>query len=123
MEGMSAPERLARLTEAFEDAGGSGPKVLIRRIWLGRVRSGLIHDQRAVYESYAAGARSFGEDQTIASDEPDDLAERLAATMREVGANALNLRIQLPGMAPDQVREQIEQIGTSVVPSLKKNWP
>ena len=37
MEGMSAPARLARLTEAFEEAGGTGSKVLIRRVWLGRV--------------------------------------------------------------------------------------
>jgi alkanesulfonate monooxygenase SsuD/methylene tetrahydromethanopterin reductase-like flavin-dependent oxidoreductase (luciferase family) len=123
MEGMSAPERLARLTEAFDGAGGRGSKVLIRRVWLGRVRSELIGSQRAVYESYAAGARSFGEDQTIASDEPDDVAGRLAATMREVGADALNLRVQLPGMSPEQVREQIAQIGTTVVASLKKIWP
>jgi alkanesulfonate monooxygenase SsuD/methylene tetrahydromethanopterin reductase-like flavin-dependent oxidoreductase (luciferase family) len=123
MEGMSAPERLARLTEAFDRAGGTGSKVLIRRVWLGRVRSELIGSQRAVYESYAAGARSFGEDQTIASDEPDDVAGRLAATMREVGADALNLRVQLPGMSPEQVREQIAQIGTTVVVSLKKIWP
>ena len=51
------------------------------------------------------------------------MAERLAATTREVGADALNLRVQLPGMSPEQVREQIEQIGTGVVASLKKIWP
>ena len=50
------------LTRAFEEAGGTGSKVLIRRVWLGRVDSGLVESQRAVYESYAAG--SFGADQT-----------------------------------------------------------
>jgi alkanesulfonate monooxygenase SsuD/methylene tetrahydromethanopterin reductase-like flavin-dependent oxidoreductase (luciferase family) len=123
MEGMSAPHRLARLTRAFDEAGGGGAKVLIRRVWLGRVRSGLVDSQRAVYESYAADARSFGEDQTLASDEPAELAERLAATALEVGADALNLRVQLPGMAPELVREQIERIGTTVVPALRKLWP
>ena len=53
MEGMSAPERLARLTGAFDEAGGTGSKVLIRRVWLGRVRAELVEGQRAVYESYA----------------------------------------------------------------------
>jgi len=120
MEGMSAPERLARLTRAFDEAGGTGAKVLIRRVWLGRVQSGLVEDQRAVYESYAAGAGSFGADQTIASDEPGEVVERLAATMSEVGADALNLRVQLPGMAPGQVREQIEQIGSAVAAPLRK---
>ena len=118
MEGMSAPDRLVGLTRAFEEAGGTGSKVLIRRVWLGRVDSRLVESQRAVYESYAAG--SFGADQTVASDEPGEVTERLAATMREVGADALNLRVQLPGMSPEQVRGQIVQIGSTVVTPLKK---
>ena len=117
-----ATSRLARLTRAFDEAGGEGSKVLIRRVWLGRLPSGLIEGQRAVYESYAATS-SFGEDQTIATDEPEEMVERLAATMREVGADALNLRVQLPGMTPEHVREQIEQIGSTVVQPLKKIWP
>jgi len=120
---MSAPARLARLTRAFGEAGGTGPKILIRRVWLGRVPAALVEGQRAVYESYAAAAGSFGADQTIASDDPGEMAERLAATVREVGADALNLRVQLPGMSPERVREQIEQIGSGVVASLKKIWP
>ena len=118
MEGMSTPDRLARLTRAFGEAGGTGSKVLIRRVWLGRVQSGLVEDQRAVYESYAA--RLVRRRSDVASDEPGEVAERLAATMREVGADALNLRVQLPGMAPEQVREQIEQIGSTVVAPLKE---
>jgi hypothetical protein len=115
---MSTPDRLARLTRAFEEAGGTGSKVLIRRVWLGRVHSGLVESQRAVYESYATG--SFGADQTVASDEPGEVTERLATTMRAVGADALNLRVQLPGMSPEQVREQIERIGSTVVLPLKR---
>jgi alkanesulfonate monooxygenase SsuD/methylene tetrahydromethanopterin reductase-like flavin-dependent oxidoreductase (luciferase family) len=120
MEGMSAPDRLRRLTQAFEDAGGTGAKVLIRRVWLGRVRSGLIEEQRAVYESYATGAGAFGADQTVASDDPAEVVEQLVAAMAEVGADALNLRVQLPGMVPDQVREQIAQIGSTVVAPVKQ---
>ena len=48
------------------------------------------------------------------------MTERLAATISEVGADALNLRVQLPGMSPEQVREQIVQIGSTVVTPLKK---
>lgn len=123
MEGMSAPERLIRLTRAFDEAGGTGAKVLIRRVWLGRVQSGLVEDQRAVYESYATGTQAFGADQTVASDDPRQVAERLAAAVVEVGADALNLRVQLPGMTAEQVREQIEQIGSTVLPLLKKALP
>jgi alkanesulfonate monooxygenase SsuD/methylene tetrahydromethanopterin reductase-like flavin-dependent oxidoreductase (luciferase family) len=123
MEGMSEPARLARLARAFSDAGGTGSKVLIRRIWLGRVSDRLVTKQRAVYESYAGRGGAFGEDQTLASDDPAELAERLAATACEVGADALNLRVQLPGMAREAVREQIGAIGTMVVGHLKKAWP
>ena len=122
LEGMSAPERLALLTRAFDEADGRGSKVLIRRVWLGRSQSELIDAQRAVYESYAAPARSFGEDQTIATDDSEEMVARLAAVVNEVGADALNLRIQLPGMAPAQVREQIERIGATVVDPLKSLW-
>ena len=120
MEGMSAPDRLVRLTDAYREAGGTGAKVLIRRVWLGHVKSQLVEQQRAVYESYAADASAFGADQTIASDDPVALAEQLAATMRGVGADSLNLRVQLPGMVPAQVREQITEIGASVVPELRR---
>ena len=85
--------------------------------------SGLVESQRAVYESYAAQAGAFGQDQTIASEEPGEMAERLVVTIREVGADAVNLRVQLPGMTPLQVREQIERIGSTVVPALKEEWP
>jgi hypothetical protein len=113
MEGMSAPERLNRLTRAFDEAGGTGAKVLIRRVWLGRLRSELIAEQRAVYESYATGAGAFGADQTIASDDP----------VKDSGADSLNLRVQLPGMEAAHVREQIEGIGSSVTPLLKVALP
>jgi alkanesulfonate monooxygenase SsuD/methylene tetrahydromethanopterin reductase-like flavin-dependent oxidoreductase (luciferase family) len=122
MEGMSAPRRLARLTAAFAGAGGRGATVLIRRVWLGRVPARLVARQRAVYESYAGRGRTFDEDQTIVADEPAEMVERLATTMRDVGADALNLRVQLPGMAPEEVREQIARIGTTVVGPLQERW-
>jgi len=122
MEGMSSPQRLATLTRAFDEAGGTGPKVLIRRVWLGRMSAGLVANQRAVYESYAGRPSSFGEDQTITSDDPTELAERIATTVKEVGADAINLRVQLPGMRPEEVREQITGIGTTVVGFLREMW-
>ena len=123
MEGMSAPSRLAKVTRAFTEAGGTGSKVLIRRVWLGRVSGSLVTRQRAVYESYAGRGGAFGEDQTIATDDPGELSERLAAAAEEAGADALNLRVQLPGMAPEAVREQIATIATLVVGRLRESWP
>ena len=123
MEGMSAPRRLARLTAAFREAGGTGAAVLIRRVWLGRAQASLIASQRAVYESYGERRGSFGDDQTIAAPEPAELAEAVAAAVAESGADAVNLRVQLPGMAPAEVRAQIAAIAREVVGPLRARWP
>jgi alkanesulfonate monooxygenase SsuD/methylene tetrahydromethanopterin reductase-like flavin-dependent oxidoreductase (luciferase family) len=123
MEGMSEPDRLARLTRAFDESGGTGPKVLIRRVWLGQLATELVSQQRAVYDSYAATASSFGDDQTVRADRPDALVEELAAVVERVDADALNLRVQLPGMSPAEVREQIALLGTAVVTPLRAIWP
>jgi hypothetical protein len=126
MEGMSTPARLARLTAAFTDGGGTSARVLIRRVWLGRPREALVAQQRSVYESYAGAAGeagAFGDDQTIAADDATEVAERLADAVIDAGADALNLRVQLPGMTPDEVRDQIVRIGSSVLPPLRARWP
>ncbi|MGD0394562.1 MAG: LLM class flavin-dependent oxidoreductase [Acidimicrobiales bacterium] len=119
MEGMSPPSRLARLTAEYDGAGGAGAKVLIRRAWLGDVRSDLVQAQRRVYDSYTGAGPGFGRDQTVAADDPADLAEQLDRAVREAGADALNLRIHLPGMPPHEVRQQITRLGAEVVPRLR----
>jgi len=119
MEGMSTAERLAPLSRAFDAAGGTGTKVLIRRVWLGEPSHDLVVSQRAVYDSYARPARAFGDDETIAAADPSEVAERLAEVMAAAGANALNLRVHLPGVTPEVAREQIIGLGEAVVPRLK----
>ncbi len=123
MEGMSQPERLATLCAAYDEAGGTGAKVLIRRVWLGRVNRELVANQRAVYESYAGAGQTFGDDQTVAAAEPAEMVERLTELVALVGADALNLRVQLPGMAAAAVREQIAALGSTVATPLKEAWP
>jgi hypothetical protein len=123
MEGMSSPDRLTTLTEAFDGAGGSGSKVLIRRAWLGEVQTDLVRRQRAVYDSYSGATVAFADDQTIASNEPGEVVARLCELVKATRTDALNLRVHLPGMPPEAIREQIEALGTEVVQPLKDNWP
>ena len=131
LEGMSAPARLARICAAYDEAGGTAPKasvflssqlvskVLIRRVWLGAPDVALVTRQREVYDGYAAPPTAFGEDQTVSADDPAELAERLRVVLRDSGADALNLRVHLPGMSPAAVREQIVRLGDEVVPRLR----
>ncbi len=119
MEGMSPSSRLARLTEAFHEAGGARSRVLIRRVWLGDLRTDLIDAQRQVYDSYAPSVTAFGDDQTVTSADPVELAGQLDQVVRECGADSLNLRIHLPGMPPEAVRDQIVRLGSDVLPRLR----
>lgn len=123
MEGMSSADRLTTLTEAFDRAGGRGSKVLIRRVWLGEVQTDLVRRQRAVYDSYSNATNRFGDDQTIASSEPAEVVARLCQLIAATKTDALNLRVHLPGMPPEAIREQIEALGTEVVGPLKDEWP
>jgi alkanesulfonate monooxygenase SsuD/methylene tetrahydromethanopterin reductase-like flavin-dependent oxidoreductase (luciferase family) len=123
MEGMSALDHLARLCAEYDEAGGSAAKVLIRRVWLGEPPAELIEQQRRVYNSYGDSASLFGDDQTVATDDPVELAERLAELVEATGADALNLRVHLPGVSPTAVRHQIERLGSEVLGPLRARWP
>jgi len=119
LEGMSAVDRLAQLGQAYDDAGGTGDKVLIRRVWLGAPHGDLITRQRAVYDSYAGASPALGRDQTLSAEDPTELAGLLHACLQASGATALNLRVHLPGLQPEQVRQQIQALGDHVLPALR----
>jgi alkanesulfonate monooxygenase SsuD/methylene tetrahydromethanopterin reductase-like flavin-dependent oxidoreductase (luciferase family) len=121
LEAMSSIERQAELCTAFDDAGGTHPKVLIRRVWLGDLPAEYIAQQRRVYESFAPGSakQHWSEDQTINSTDPLEIAQRLAEVCTQVGADALNLRVHLPGVEAADAREQIVRLGDAVVPQLR----
>jgi len=122
MEGMSDTARLARLTAAYDDAGGAAAKVLIRRVWLGEVPAALVARQRQVYDRVTGDPTAFGADQTVVADDAVRLADRLSAVVRATGATSLDLRVHLPGIPPESVRRQIAELGTEVVPRLRAAW-
>ncbi len=122
MEGMSAPERLARVTAAYDEAGGVGAKVLIRRVWLGDLPTALVDRQRRVYDGVTGDPAAFGADQTVVADDATGLAERLADVVRVTGASSIDLRVHLPGIPSEWVRGQIAELGTAVVPRLQEAW-
>jgi alkanesulfonate monooxygenase SsuD/methylene tetrahydromethanopterin reductase-like flavin-dependent oxidoreductase (luciferase family) len=115
-DSLSAPTRIRSLVDAFRKAGGTGSCIIIRRVWLGPPPSELAERQLDIYRSYApAKAKSHWEgDQLIGSDDTTAVAETLAAVMDESGVNGLNLRIHMPGVAPEVAREQIARLGEVV---------
>jgi alkanesulfonate monooxygenase SsuD/methylene tetrahydromethanopterin reductase-like flavin-dependent oxidoreductase (luciferase family) len=119
-EGMSPPERLAELCRAFDDAGGSLPKVVIRRVWLGEPLSDLVAQQRHFYQSNGRSGAGMPDDQTVTTTDPQELAERLLEIMQVTGADALNIRVHLPGIPPEAIRDQLERLSAGTLPWLKE---
>ena len=74
-----------------------------------------------MYRSYAPGAAPahWGRDEMAQSTDADEVVEHLVGAARDAGADALNLRVHVPGVGPEAAREQIERLGTDVVPRVR----
>jgi alkanesulfonate monooxygenase SsuD/methylene tetrahydromethanopterin reductase-like flavin-dependent oxidoreductase (luciferase family) len=120
-DGATRPDHQRSLVEAYRQAGGTGPRVLIRRVWLGELPAGASEKQSSLYRSYApASAQRHWQDRAVlAHDDPAELAAVLAEVVGAAGADALNLRVHLPDVTPDQVDAQIGVVGAEVLPRLR----
>lgn len=99
-----------RLSDAFDDAGGGGAKVLIRRVWIGDAPTDAMAAQLAHYHRYAnehAVAGWGSEDQLVHGRTVEEAAERLAAEVRAQGADTVNVRIHLAGLSDHEIRAQL----------------
>jgi alkanesulfonate monooxygenase SsuD/methylene tetrahydromethanopterin reductase-like flavin-dependent oxidoreductase (luciferase family) len=121
LESMSTLERQRAVVDAFRDAGGIEPCVVIRRVWLGTPPAASISAQRAVYESYspATAQQHWAEQNVLVDEDPDTLVARVVDSVRAVDGDAVNLRVHLPDVAPDQIRDQIAALGAAVVPAVR----
>jgi alkanesulfonate monooxygenase SsuD/methylene tetrahydromethanopterin reductase-like flavin-dependent oxidoreductase (luciferase family) len=114
-------ERIRALTDAYHDAGGTGPCILIRRAWLGPPPAAAVEGQMQFYRGYTSSKSQthWGEGQELISG-PDGaaVAEGLAKVLEATACDALNLRVHVHGLEPALVREQIERIGNEALPLL-----
>jgi alkanesulfonate monooxygenase SsuD/methylene tetrahydromethanopterin reductase-like flavin-dependent oxidoreductase (luciferase family) len=122
LESMSTIERQRAVVDAFRGAGGNGSCVVIRRVWLGTPPAAAIRAQRAVYESYSptTAQQHWAEQNVLVDGDADALAARVAASVRAVGGDAVNLRVHLPDLAPGEIRDQIAALGVAVIPALRR---
>jgi alkanesulfonate monooxygenase SsuD/methylene tetrahydromethanopterin reductase-like flavin-dependent oxidoreductase (luciferase family) len=121
-DSLSTPARCRTLTDAYRDSGGRGPSILIRRAWVGEPPRAEVDHQVGVYRSYSSddAVAHWGGDELIASDDATEVADALVEVARGAGADALNLRVHVPGLRPEAVREQIERLGRDVVPLVSR---
>lgn len=116
-----SPEQTRELTRIYRAHNGTGPRVLVRRCWLGERPS---RDPRAATRTAKRSAPRAWEngDRTdmVKADGPDELAQQLYDRLLESDATALNIRLQLPGSTPEKTREQITGFGSEVIPRLRR---
>ena len=75
------------------------------------------------YRPTTSGAAPAGAiDGLYTAGDPQDLADQLAQLARHTHADALNIRVQVAGLAPAAAREQIACMGRDVLPLLRKVW-
>ena len=120
-DGATRPDHQLQLAQQYREAGGTGPRVVIRRVWLGPLPAGAAEKQAELYRSYASTrAQQHWQDRPIMQhDDPADLAAAVADSVHAAGGDAVNLRVHLPEVTPDQVEDQIRALGTEVVPRLR----
>jgi alkanesulfonate monooxygenase SsuD/methylene tetrahydromethanopterin reductase-like flavin-dependent oxidoreductase (luciferase family) len=115
-DSLSGVERCRQLSNAYREAGGPGPVVMIRRVLMGARPSERHARQLARYRGYAepsAQAHWTG-DQLVNGDDPGWVAEQLAGAALAGGAQALNLRVHVPGLTPGEVMAQIQALADVV---------
>jgi len=116
-DSLSTPERCRALVDAYHDAGGRAPCVLVRRAWLGEPPRGNLADQLDVYRNYspASAQAHWGTDELLGGPNADDVVAGLLDALAGSGADALNLRVHVPGVSPAAAREQIVRLGDEVL--------
>jgi alkanesulfonate monooxygenase SsuD/methylene tetrahydromethanopterin reductase-like flavin-dependent oxidoreductase (luciferase family) len=121
-DSLSTPERALELFSRYAHGGGTGPRVAIRRVWIGERPATLGAEQLEWYRSAApAGrARYWGDrDQTVVAPDADTLADRLVELLRPLGPVALNLRVHAAGISRAELERQVGMLADDVLPRLR----
>ena len=117
-------EATRRMSDIYDEAGGTGPKILIRRVWVGDVPAEADAAQMAHFRKYGSEAaqRNWSDDSLVHGSTGEETAERLADQLRASGCDTLNVRVHLKGLSVEQVDDQIDVHAASFLPHLRKVW-
>jgi len=121
-DSMQTLDRMRELSRAYLEAGGSGPRIAIRRVWIGPPPEAAVEAQMDFYRSYASdGAQAhWGAGQELVTGESvDEVASGLLRIAREGECDAFNLRVHVKGVEASEVSEQIARVGEEVLPLVR----
>ncbi|RMH77000.1 MAG: LLM class flavin-dependent oxidoreductase [Actinomyces sp.] len=121
-DSLQTPTSARALAEAYRAAGGTGPVVAIRRVWIGEPPRHAIEAQMAHYRSYAppAAQRRWQGDQLVCEATPAATAEHLAAVVAESGCDTVNVRIHAAELDPADIEAQLELHADGFVDAVRR---
>ena len=123
-DSLQSPEVSMKLSSAYRDAGGEGPVILIRRVWIGNPPTSKIQAQMEHYHSYASDRAkdnwSQG-DSTVLAQNGAEAAERLLKILHNSGCDTVNVRVHVAGLEANQISEQLEAHKDNLIPLLKSD--
>jgi alkanesulfonate monooxygenase SsuD/methylene tetrahydromethanopterin reductase-like flavin-dependent oxidoreductase (luciferase family) len=124
-DSLQTVEVTRRLSEIYDEAGGSGPKILIRRVWIGDPPQAEIEAQMAHYRSYApeSAMKNWGDGTNLVHGATGpEVADALAEVLLGGACDTVNVRVHVKGLTPAQVEEQLAHHAESFLPRLREVW-
>jgi len=120
-DSLSTPERCRALVDAYHEAGGTGPCIMIRRAWIGDPPRARVDAQVDVYRSYSSSAAQshWGGDELITHSAAAAVSTAVADAATRAGVDSVNLRVHVPGVDPEAARQQIVLLGAKVVGTIR----
>ncbi|MEO8693587.1 MAG: LLM class flavin-dependent oxidoreductase [Acidimicrobiales bacterium] len=124
-DSVSSVRRLREVTEIYLAAGGTGPRVTTRWVWVGTPPEGVVARQMDVYRSYSKQSHQadFADDDAAAIyGSAPAVADRICQLIIDTAATGLNLRVHVGGISREAAVEQITALA-DVLPLVRTNWP
>lgn len=119
-DSLQTAEVSARLSAAHRDAGAGGPRILIRRVWIGHPPGDAMAAQMRHYRSYApeAATRNWADDSLVVGESPADAAASLLSVLRASDCDTVNIRVHVAGLSPAAVEKQL-RLHRELVPLVR----
>jgi len=113
--------RARALFAAHRAEGGTGPRVLVRRAWLGPLPASAGEQLAAYRRADPDGTIVAGEaDEVVIAGTGPDVADQLVSEIQEAEADAVNLRLYVPDADPRTLEAQVGGVGAEVLPVVRR---
>jgi alkanesulfonate monooxygenase SsuD/methylene tetrahydromethanopterin reductase-like flavin-dependent oxidoreductase (luciferase family) len=115
-------DRTRTLSDLHAEEGGTGPRILIRRVWLGPPPVDALNAQMARFRAVGPASLQEHWDPSgglVTAEDGAQLAQSLHDAVAAGRCDAINLRVFQAGMSPNEVRNQIELLGKDTLPHLR----